>query len=524
MAPRPNILFIMADQLRADYLGCAGHPAMRTPNIDALAADGVMFDRAYSQAPVCGPSRMSFYTGRYVINHGSTYNYVPLRVGEWTMGDHLRPLGYRVALIGKTHMKPDIVGMQRLGIDPESSLGVLVSECGFEPYERDDGLHPDQSLDPDLAYNVWLRGLGYDSANPWHDYANSAVGSDGEVLSGWYLRHAALPARVREEHSETAYMTDRAMAFIDEAGDTPWCLHLSYIKPHWPYVAPDPYHRMYGIEDVLPANRGAAERHHENPVVGAFRQHEESVNFCKEEVRRTVIPTYMGLISQLDHHLGRLFGFVQERGLWDDTLIVFTSDHGDYLGDHWLGEKDLFHEEVSRLPMIVRDPSPAADATRGTRTDRLIESIDLVPTFVEAAGGETLDHVLEGRSLMPLLHGDSPDGWRGAVFAECDYAYRHARHHLGVGADECRAFMVRTADWKLNVYQGFGAELFDLRNDPGELNDLGDDPGHAAIRGELHTVLEDWLRARRTRITLSNAEIAARTGKARERGYNFGAW
>src|SRR5690348_6374091 len=110
-----NILFVMADQLRADYLGCYGHPKLKTPHIDSLAARGVRFSRAYVQAPVCGPSRMSFYTGRYMSSHGSTYNGVPLRIGEMTMGDHLRPLGMRVALVGKTHMAADRVGMTRLG-------------------------------------------------------------------------------------------------------------------------------------------------------------------------------------------------------------------------------------------------------------------------------------------------------------------------------------------------------------------------------------------------------------------------
>ena len=153
-----NILFVMADQLRADYLSCYGHPTLHTPHIDALAARGVRFSRAYVQAPVCGPSRMSFYTGRYVSSHGSTYNGIPLRIGEMTMGDHLRPLGMCVALVGKTHMAADRVGMARLGVDPYSIEGVLASECGFEPYERDDGLWP--SAPYDLPYNEYLRNLG----------------------------------------------------------------------------------------------------------------------------------------------------------------------------------------------------------------------------------------------------------------------------------------------------------------------------------------------------------------------------
>ena len=156
MARPKNILFIMADQLRYDYLGCTGHPTIKTPNIDALAASGVNFTRSYCQAAVCGPSRMSFYTGRYMYSHGGTYNNIPVRVDERTMGDHLRPLGYRVGLVGKTHFQRDAAGMEKLGLSPSGDLGVLLSQCGFEPWERDDGLHPDQSADPDLAYNLSL--------------------------------------------------------------------------------------------------------------------------------------------------------------------------------------------------------------------------------------------------------------------------------------------------------------------------------------------------------------------------------
>ena len=135
-----NILFIMFDQLRWDYLSCAGHPHLHTPNIDALAADGVRFTRAYCQSPVCGASRMSFYTGRYCHSHGATWNRVPLKVGEHTLGDHLRDNGMECWLVGKTHMKADTQGMARLGIPADSIIGVRTEQCGFDVYERDDGM------------------------------------------------------------------------------------------------------------------------------------------------------------------------------------------------------------------------------------------------------------------------------------------------------------------------------------------------------------------------------------------------
>ncbi len=520
-----NFLFIMCDQLRADYLSCNGHAQLDTPHIDALASRGVNFTRAYCQSPVCGPSRMSFYTGRYMYCHGATWNNVPLSVGEWTMGDYLRPHGLRTVLVGKTHMRADDAGMARLDIAPVSPLGVRVSQCGFEPYERDDGLHPDQSADPHLAYNRYLRAQGYDSDNPWHDFANAVEGPNGEVLSGWHMRNAHLPARVAEKDSETAYMTNRAMAFIREAGDAPWCLHLSYIKPHWPYIAPAPYRDLYGGQHVVPVNRLASELDDPHPVVAAFMQHEESRSFQRDDVRHHVIPAYMALVKQIDDHIGRLLQFLQAQGRLDDTMIVFTSDHGDYLGDHWLGEKELFHEASVRLPLLVYDPDAAADATRGTTDDRLVEAIDVLPTFLDALGADLHPHRLEGRSLLPLIRpGGTVDTWRDAAFSELDYAFRPARLDLGRAPHEARAFMVRTADWKYIFYEHYRPQLFDLRADPEECHDLGSSPNYAAVRAELHERLFTWLRTRRTRTTVSDPAVAQRTATARDRGILIGVW
>ena len=518
-----NILFIMADQLRADYLSCYGHPHLQTPAIDSLAAKGLRFSRAFVQAPVCGPSRMSFYTGRYMSSHGSTWNGVPLRVGEMTIGDHLRPLGARVALVGKTHMTADLAGFSRLGMDLKSYEGVLASECGFEPYERDDGLWADQPTSTDLAYNRYLRAQGYAGDNPWHTAAN-AGGSETAPLSGWLMRNAREPARVSDEHSETAYMTNRAMDFMTEAKDTPWCLHLSYIKPHWPYIAPAPYHAMYGPQDVIAANRDERERLDPHPVTAAFMRHEEGVNFSRDEVRQTVIPAYMGLIRQLDDHLGRMLEWMKTQGLFENTLIVLTSDHGDYLGDHWLGEKELFHEESVRVPLIIYNPSPEADATRGQVDDRLVEAIDLAPTFVEAMGGLPAAHILEGRSLMSATTQGASAVWRKAVISECDYAFREARLDLGVSPSAARGYMVRTERWKYIHYEAFRPQLFDLQSDPRELNDLGEAPELEGVRLQMRDILTDWALHRRMRVTLSDEEVARRTGTHKSRGMPLGVW
>ena len=188
MTDRPikNVLWIMCDQLRFDYLSCYGHPSLQTPNIDALAARGTRFTRAYVQSPVCGPSRMSFYTGRYMRSHGSYWNNFPLRIGEPTLGHHLNGIGVRNVLVGKTHMKADLDGMALLGIDPESVIGIREAECGFEPFERDDGLFPG-TIAKRPRYEVYLRERGYEAENLWQDIANSALDADGELLNGWLL-------------------------------------------------------------------------------------------------------------------------------------------------------------------------------------------------------------------------------------------------------------------------------------------------------------------------------------------------
>ena len=526
-----NILFIMADQLRFDYLSCAGHPHLHTPNIDRIAQEGVRFSRAYVQSPVCGASRMCFYTGRYMQSHGAVWNGVPLKVGEMTIGDYLRPLGLRTALVGKTHMRADHEGMARLGIDPESPIGTLVTQCGFEPWARDDGLHgqgPEGWYDPaaeDTPYQNYLRAHGYNSENPWHDFANSARDDDGERLSGWLMQHSDQPAAVPDEHSETPWTTREAMAFMEDAGDDPWCLHLSYIKPHWPYIVPEPYHAMYGPEHVIPAVRNEAERADPHPVYGAFMNHRGAKAFSRQGVRETVIPAYMGLIKQLDDQIGELLDFMEAQGRLDDTLIVFTSDHGDFLGDHWLGEKDLFHEPSAKVPLLIRDPSAAADPTRGTVCDALVESIDLAATFVDIAGGSDQSHRIEGTSLVPWLHNSPPAQWRRHVISEYFYGIFPSGIALhGEDIEDARLFMIFDGRYKLMHHPEMRPMLFDLETDPDELNDLGADPNYADTCDRLMAALHKWGLRESQRQTKSTDQLLAMRGKSARRGINVGLW
>ena len=508
-----NVLWIMADQLRWDYLSCYGANHIDTPNIDALAAKGVRFDRAYVQSPICGPSRMSFYTGRYVRSHGATWNGFPLRVGEPTLGDHLREIGVTSHLVGKTHMRPDIDGMKRLGIEPESTIGALVSECGFEVFVRDDGTNAANDKNRHAEdYEQYLRDHGMGGDTPWEEWANTAIGADGEKKSGWLLETAPLAARVPKEHSETAWLTTRGIEFIESRGDAPWLCHLSYIKPHWPYLAPAPYNDMYSADDVPPVIRREGE--HEHPLMQGWEKTRICQSFSRDEVRDTVAPVYMGLIKELDDNMGRLFAYLEESGRMEDTMVVFCSDHGDNMGDHWLGEKDLFYDCSARVPLIVYDPRSAADATRGTSTDALVEGIDLAPTFQDLMGGPAKPHIYEGRSLSPLLHGEEVT-WRSYCVSEYDYSTRDARSAVNVDESDARMVMVFDGRWKYVHVETMRPMLFDLENDPDEVQDLGASPDHADQIKRLKSLHFEWARKHHNRITRT-PDVIQRMSEARE--------
>ena len=515
-----NILFIMYDQLRFDYLSCSGHPHLDTPNFDRVAKMGVRFTQTYVQSPICGASRMCYYTGRYASSHGAQWNGFPLRVGEQTIGDHLRKLGMNSWIIGKTHMKADADGMARLGLAADSVIGARQSECGFDNWVRDDGLWsygPDGFYDERRSpYNEYLKSKGYDGENPWADYANAGI-SDKQIASGWMFRNADKPANICEQDSETPWLTGQTIDFIDQA-EGPWMAHVSYIKPHWPYIVPAPYHNMFGSNHVKPARRHEVEREDPHPVYGAYMGNKVASAFQREDVRAKVIPAYMGLIKQCDDQLGRLLDHLEATGRMQDTMIVLTSDHGDYLGDHWLGEKDLFHEASVKVPLIIYDPRDQADATRDTACDALVESIDLAATFVEVAGGPVPDHILEGRSLMPWLFGETPT-WRKYVISEYDYSATPHALELGVEPRDARLFMVYDGRYKMmHAEGGMRPMLFDLQEDPDEFYDLAKGSEHNEIIDKLYLDLRNWGLRMSQRVTKSDSDIIAKRGQSLRRG------
>jgi len=271
---------------------------------------------------------------------------------------------------------------------------------------------------------------------------------------------------------------------------------------------------MYGAADLPKVNRTESERNSDHPLMQAWMDMRVSKSFSRDDVRDWVAPVYMGLIKELDDQMGRLFSYLTDAGRMDDTMIVFCSDHGDNMGDHWMGEKDLFHDCSSRIPLIIYDPRSEADKSRGTSTDALIEGIDLAPTFLDYFGGEQLPHLMEGRSLTSLLHNHASD-WRQYCVSEYDYSTRDARRALQIDQADARLVMVFDGRWKYIHVEKMRPMLFDLRTDPDEVCDLGGNEAYADQLARMSEMHFEWSRKHHNRITRS-ASVIEKMADAKE--------
>jgi arylsulfatase A-like enzyme len=232
-------------------------------------------------------------------------------------------------------------------------------------------------------------------------------------------------------------------------------------------------------------------------------------------------------VKEIDDNLGRLFASLEEQGESEHTMIVLTSDHGDYFGDHWLGEKDLFHDPVTRVPLIIMDPTRAADGSRGTQCDELTCAIDLVPTFVDWAGGEPQWQWLEGQSLLPILRQNQPlvsSNARSYVVAECDYSAMKFAGELGRNSYNARMTMLFDGRYKYIHCLGFKPMLYDLQEDPQELVDFGIDKEYSVVRSQLTEQMMDWSAGLKNRVTGSESMARQRMGKSDEQGILIGYW
>jgi arylsulfatase A-like enzyme len=418
-----NILFIMTDEQRADALSCAGHPLLETPNIDSIAARGMRFVNGYVNSPQCGPNRASLMTGRYVHNHGVRWNGVAMSEtdADNTVAQVLKKNGYRTACFGKMHI-----------------WGRTGFECGFG-LEREDNYQLEQQF-KDLK----KKGLK-------EPYWNAMQ------LPHWTGELHPDPGNYHEE-----VMTDRAIAHMEKNQDNPFMIWLSYHGPHPPYAAPAPYHSMYDPQDVPPPP-APPEGVNDDPMDlhGYISGRSRSGNMSDLDLRK-LTAQYLASCKVIDDQVGRLLKKLDELGLRENTIIVYTSDHGDSLGDHGLVSKGMYcYEGVEKVPCIVSVPGMD---NAGKTSESLVQSIDLPVTLLDLAD-LPVPFGMEGKSLVPILD-DPSRKVNDAVFSEL--GHRPGR----------RVAMARNEDYKYvystprdNLPDG-AEELFDMRSDPNEFVNL----------------------------------------------------
>jgi arylsulfatase A-like enzyme len=475
-----NILFILADQWRADSLSAAGHPVVRTPHLDALAADGVRFAQHYAQASPCGPSRASILTGMYLQNHRSGRNGIPLDRRFTNIALEMRKAGFDPGLIGYTDTSADPRGR-----DPEDPA--LRTYEGIMP-----GFTPVLPLPEDpIEWLAHLRRLGYDVPPRGRAGASVPVANyPGAAERG----PTYAPAIYQAEHSDTTFVTDRALDYIDARRDEPWFLHLVYLRPHPPFIAPEPYNGMYDPATV-PAFRRAADAKTEgerHPFLAWHLSRERKAASMPEHHLRQLRATYWGLISEVDAQIGRLIASLKQSGQYEDTLIVFSCDHGEMLGDHWYLGKEGYFDQAFHIPLIVR--APGENCVRGRVVDAFTEAIDLMPTMLDLTG-RPVPMQCDGASLAPWLRGETPEAWRQEVHWEFDFrdvVGSRPEQAFGIRLDECALNVIRDRDFKYVHFAALPPLLFDLQEDPDELNNLATDPLHARVMLRYAQKLISW--------------------------------
>jgi arylsulfatase A-like enzyme len=520
MKSRPNILFFISDQLRADHLGCYGNREIRTPAIDSIAARGVRFDRFYVASPVCQPNRATLATGRMPSLHGVRFNGISLSLAANTFIEVLRAGGWRTALIGKSHLQ-NFTGMPPSLKTPETPAGYATPPAGLTEADKEDRGDPiyDQESARDWASNpdrdIRRPYYGFDHVELCSQHSTRVQGhytqwlrerrADGDSLRGPenalphdYVLPQAWRTALPEELYPTGYVTERTVAFLEDFArrkdDAPFFLQCSYPDPHHPFTPPGRYWDMYKPADVTLPDTFRIGNRPQPPHVAALlaardngtRVDDTQAAFAvnERETREAIALTY-GMIAMIDDGVARVLKRLDELGLAKDTVVVFTSDHGDLMGDHQLMLKGAFaYQGLIRVPFIWAEPDGTG---AGTHTDALAGTLDIAATMLDRAKIVPYNGV-QGRSALPAMTGG--DGLDSILI---EYGSQRPLHGT-TGEMSMRTLVDRR--WRITYYRGVPwGEFYDLANDPLEMDNLWDDPAAANAKRDaterlLHKMME----------------------------------
>ena len=485
----PNVLWICTDQQRYDTLGCYGNEFVRTPSVDGLAADGVRFERCYSQSPVCTPSRASMLTGRYPRTTRCRQNGQALPDDETVVPRALAAAGYATGLAGKLHLAP----CQPDALDPETNVERRIDD-GYRTFHWSH--HPTHDV-PTNDYLRWLRTRDVDFRDDLYvDDSTGAVRIDrsssygGPVADSEYVQ-VSLPA----EHHQSTWCADRAIEFVEaHADEQPWFFSVNFFDPHHAFDPPADYLDRYvdRLDEIpLPTRRDGEHADAPPPrredTHGAYNKagYYPAADMADAE-HRLVRAAYWAMVDLIDDQVGRLLDALARTDQRRDTLVVFTSDHGEMLGDHDLYLKGpYFYEEAVRVPLVLSWPG-TVDARESVSSP--VELADLAPTVLDAAGVGPLPR-MQAESLWPGLRGERDlDSHREDAYAE----YYDATANYADRESAPAGTMIRTDQFKLvRWHSSDGGELYDLEADPDELHDRWDDPEYAEAKRDLLCRLAD---------------------------------
>lgn len=498
MGKKPNFLIFVTDQQRADWLGCYGHPVLRTPHIDSLAERGTRFDDFHTAMPVCMPNRASLLTGRYPSVHGLRHNGCVLSERANTFVEVLAADGYRTAAIGKSHLQP-FTGLPPKG-RPSFDAGPI--EEAWKPESASYAEEEPESYTGDTPYPIRTPYYGYQHIEMVTGHGDQCGGHYGQwfrqTYPDWKKLHdpanelphnyqcpQAYRTPVPEDGYPTAWIRDRASDWLraQENDDTPFFAFVSFPDPHHPFNPPGRYWSMYGPEQFevpLPYET------HRNPPPplrylrekwerGEGEDISQAAFYTDEQSVREAMALTAGMMAMIDDAVGDVLAALQESGRADDTVVIFTSDHGDYLGDFNLLLKGaLPMRAITRVPFIWADPADPSPRT----TAALSSTIDISATVLDRAGIRPY-WGMQGQSLSGCLGGSEAP--RDALLVE----FHDGGARMGF-TDPARVRSLLTERWRLTVYkdQDWG-ELYDRQADPGETANLWDDPAHASVRAAL---------------------------------------
>ena len=491
MQAAKNVLLIVVDQWRGLMLPKLGADYLKLPNIDLLCAEGVTFRNHFTQSVPCGPARASLLTSQYLMNHRAVQNTIPLDARFTNLATSCAAAATTRPWSATPRPRPI-----RAPPAPNDPRFLVLGDIM-------DGFHPVGAFEPYKdAYFGWVASQGFKLPEIREDIWLP----EGDTPKGAVTGATARPARIPKELSDTAWFTERGLSYLRGRTGKPWFLHLGYYRPHPPFIASAPYHAMYRPEDMPKVLRAASaeEEARQNPLLAYYVNNIKQASFFQdgqglasamsEQEVAQMRATYCGLMSEVDDQLGRVFDYLKQTGQWDDTLIVFTCDHGEQLGDHHLLGKIGYFDESYRIPMIVRDPRAEANGTRGTVVERFTETIDTMPTILEWLG-LPIPRQCDGRSLLGFCEGQPPKDWRTEVHYEFDFRdlyYSKPESALGVPMDKCSLAVVQDEHFKYVHFAALPPLFFDLKNDPGQFVNRADDPAYAARHAEYAAKMLDW--------------------------------